>query len=155
MRNGRWLLGGAIVLVIAAAGWGTVDRWRPWLTEVLEAPANTATAEQDHHAGDHGGRSATGVVLTAAARANLGLQLGDIALTDYVRTISFPGEVTEQTGHCDRRITTPIAGIVTRVHALPGQAVRPGDPLIDLKLRDDIVTTAQTELLKTMVMPML
>ncbi len=148
MHKWRWIAGGLCLLVLVGVGWSTADRWQPWLTSVLERPANAAMAGQDDHGHDHGAGSATGVVLTAAARENLGLQVGEVALTDYVRTVTFPGEVTEQTGHCDRRITTPIAGIVTRVHALPGQAVRPGDPLLDLMLRDDAVTTAQTELLK-------
>lgn len=151
-------LGAFAVLTGLAAGATTAtrDRWLPLLNAKLSAAP--AEAEHDDHAGhDHGaeeGHGAEGnqnnVPLSEQARANLGLKLGPVELTNYTKNLVIPGVVVEQPGHSERRITTSLAGVVVKVHAFPGQAVKPGDPLLDIRPTGELLTTAQAELLKTL-----
>jgi cobalt-zinc-cadmium efflux system membrane fusion protein len=75
--------------------------------------------------------------------------LKPIELTSYWRTIRVPGAVTERPGQSDVGVTTPLAGVVQHVAAVPGDPVRPGDELFTLKLISESLQTSQTELYKT------
>lgn len=140
----RWLtIVGAIAGAIAAAALYR-DAWLP-----LVEP--TAPAAADHH-DDHGGTVAAserGVLeLSPQARKNLGVVSRPVALTDYRRTILVPGEITDRPGVSDRGVTSPAVGIVTQVHAFPGDTVRPGEKLFTLRLLSEYVQNAQAELFK-------
>ncbi|MFO0945077.1 MAG: hypothetical protein U1D30_03895 [Planctomycetota bacterium] len=70
------------------------------------------------------------MVLSEQARKNLGLQLMEVKLSDFWRTIAVPGVVAEQPGHSERRVTTMVHGVILAVHVLPGQSkVLPGSAL--------------------------
>ncbi len=170
MRLPRQLLTvGAFAIVTGLAAGATIatrDRWLPLLTVQASAPAAEAGHEDhagaDHtghdHAGhDHGadaGHGADGdqnsVPLSEQARANLGLKLGAVELSGYTKNLVIPGVVVEQPGHSERRITTSLAGVVVKVHAFPGQAVKPGDPLMDIQPTGELLTNAQAALLKSL-----
>ncbi|OYW20428.1 MAG: hypothetical protein B7Z55_07290, partial [Planctomycetales bacterium 12-60-4] len=143
------LLAGAAVGVIFASR----DRWLP----LLAASPIAAVEEHDDHEGhdhaghDHGAEEEeNAVALSDQARANLGLKLGPVEFSDYTQNLVIPGIVVEQPGHSERRITTSLAGIVSKVHAFPGQAVKPGDPLVDIEPTGELLTNAQSSLLKTL-----
>jgi cobalt-zinc-cadmium efflux system membrane fusion protein len=114
--------------------------------------ADDAHAGHDHSGHDHAGHAhadnANELPLSEQARKNLGLKLGDIKFTDYWRTVTVPGIVSEQPGHSERRITTAVNGVVTKVYAFPGQTVRPGDPLFDVQPTSELLASTQAGLLK-------
>lgn len=151
----------AAVLAGAAAGAGvamaTRDRWSPLLDSQA---AGTRAAHDDHAAHDHAGHDHAGhahgdesgnsLALSEQAQANLGLKLGAVELGRYTQTLVIPGVVVEQPGHSERRITTSLAGVVAKVHAYPGQAVKPGDALLDIQPTGELLTNAQADLLKSL-----
>ena len=53
---------------------------------------------------------------------------------DYWRSVLIPGEIADRPGISDRGVTSPAVGIVTEIHALPGDIIRPGEPLFTLRL---------------------
>lgn len=147
--------------VLAGAAW----YWRgPLLARVQALRSGPAEPVRDAHDGhDHAGHdhdehghdshaeeSVNEVLVSEQARDNLGLKLGAVELSDYTRTVVIPGRVIEQPGHSERRITTTLSGIVTKVHVHPGQSVRPGDPVLDLQPTGELLTNAQSTLLKTL-----
>lgn len=158
----RWklLTVGLAAAALAAAGW----YWRTPLVAQVAAWRSRAvpkSADVDDHAGhDHAGHDhgddahaesgVNEVLISEQARANLGLRLGEVELTDYTRTVVIPGRIIEQPGHSERRITTTLSGIVTKVYTHPGQSVRPGDPVLDLQPTGEVLTNAQSTLLKTL-----
>lgn len=155
---------GAFAILAGVAAGATIvtrDRWLPLLTS--KPSAVDAEAGHDDHAGhdhaghDHGAEGGHGaesnqnnVPLSDQARANLGLKLGAVELSNYTKNLVIPGVVVEQPGHSERRITTSLAGVVVKVHAYPGQAVKPGDPLLDIQPTGELLTNAQAALLKSL-----
>lgn len=133
----------------------TRDQWLPELASATTSakPATEIREHDDGHA-DHDAHGAeeqlAHVDLTEQARRNLGLEISEIALQDYWRTVAIPGVVAEEPGHCERRISTTVNGIILKVHALQGQTVKPGDPLFDIQPTSDLLTNAQAGLLKTL-----
>lgn len=146
---------GLLVGMAAGATIATRDRWLPLLPARTSAPAvepdPAEHAGHDHVGHDHGSDGdQNSVLLSQQARANLGLTLGPVELSNYTQHLVIPGTVVEQSGHSERRITTSLAGIVAKVHAFPGQAVKPGDPLVDIEPTGELLTNAQSSLLKTL-----
>lgn len=141
----------AILAGVAAGGTiATRDRWLPMLVVTPSAP-KVQKGHDDHAGHDHGAESdQNSVALSEQARANLGLKTGPVELSDYTKNLVIPGVVVEQPGHSERRITTSLAGVVVKVHAFPGQAVKPGDPLLDIQPTGELLTTAQADLLKSL-----
>lgn len=141
----------AIVCLFVGLAFGGGYGWaRFQASRTQAATAASAATEEGHDEHAHGDENANSVPLTDQARANLKLQLGPIGLGRYQRQLVLPGVVVEQPGHSERRITTSLPGVITRVHALPGQTVRPGDPLFDLQPTGELLTNAQSELLKSL-----
>ncbi len=147
---------GAFAILAGLTAGGTLatrNRWLPLLTAKKLPSAHEAGHDEhaghDHGAEGHGGGSdQNSVALSEQARANLGLKAGPVELSDYTKNLVIPGTVVEQPGHSERRITTSLAGVVVKVHAFPGQAVKPGDPLLDIQPTGELLTNAQAELLK-------
>ena len=118
------------------------------LMHLLPAAMNNASAAETTAGeadGAHGGGKH--VELTAQARHNLGLETGRAVLSDYPETFRVPGVIREKPGHSDHSVPTTVHGIVKKVHALPGQTVKPGDPLFDLQLTGEALASAQAGLL--------
>ncbi|QDU60359.1 HlyD family secretion protein [Planctomycetes bacterium Pan216] len=129
---------GILLIVLVSAGTGFVVR------HVLPiAPANSeeTSADDEPHP--------SGVTLSEQARKNLDLKTGRIELGDYWRTLSVPGVVIEKPGESMHGVTTPVEGVVEKIFASPGQVVRSGDPLFQLRLTGERLAEAQSELLKT------
>jgi cobalt-zinc-cadmium efflux system membrane fusion protein len=132
-----------VVGIIGFAGWLKRDAWRGGLAP---APQNAGGEDEGH---DHAHGEKNRVKLSRQARANLGLIVEPLRPQRYWQTVRVPGTVVERRGKSDRGITAPIAGVVSRVHAIPGHAVQPGEELFTLRLTSESLHTAQAELNKT------
>lgn len=143
--NIRYFLAGILVGVIglAVAGALTIDSWRGWLAGG-QAAKNT---KEDGH--EHGHPDKERVQLGAQARANLRLIVKPLTLGSYSRTIAIPGMVVDRHGKSDRGVTAPIAGVVKRVAAVPGDTVLPGDELFVIRLNSEYLQGSQMQLFKT------
>lgn len=86
--------------------------------------------------------------LSTAARKNLGIESRRIRLQTYWRSVLIPGEVVDRPGLTDRAVSAPAVGIVTAVHAVPGDTVHAGQELFTLRLFSEYLQNSQSELLK-------
>lgn len=86
--------------------------------------------------------------MTEQARKNLGLVSKPTKAQAYWRTIEVPGEIVDRPGYSDRGVTSPAVGVVTEVHAFPGDTVKPGDRLFTLRLFSEYLQNTQSELFK-------
>jgi cobalt-zinc-cadmium efflux system membrane fusion protein len=127
--------------LVAAAAWHR-DRWLPLLlpTSVGHA-ASDADAEQPAPA-------AQVLELSPQARQNLKLTSRPAQVSTYWRSIIVPGEIMDRPGLSDRGVTSPAVGVVTEIHAFPGDTVRPGDRLFTLRLLSEYIHNTQSELFK-------
>ncbi len=103
-------------------------------------------APDQHH--DHAAEPAERIKLSPQAMANLKLTTARLAAGVYYKTITLPGKVVDRPGVSDRGVVAPAAGVLTEIHRLPGDTVRPGESLFTLRLLSDAMQLAQTELLK-------
>lgn len=139
------------LLVGAAAATGALVSRDYWWPAPAGPAAQSSEPEDAHdHQHGHGDESTTSLRLSKEALASLGVTFGELELRDYWRTLSMPGMLIEQPGRSELRVTTTVNGIVLRVHAFPGQAVRPGDRLFDVQLTGEALATTQANLLKTL-----
>lgn len=136
----------AWLVVIVGTGiglWVTQNRWLPVLTNA-EAPQDT-DSEHDHSAPSADVERTT-LELNKQARANLALKSKPVQLKKYWHKIVIPGEVVDRPGVTDRGITSPLEGVVTKVHAFAGDIVRPGDKLFSIRLVSEPLHESQSEL---------
>ena len=113
-----------LVVGLAAAAYLLRDRWQPLLARRQPAAADQGT---DH---DEPAAAPSDILeLSQQARKNLRLIARPAQLTTFRRTIDLPGRVVDRPGLSDRGVTSPAAGIVTAIHAFPGDTVQPGNRL--------------------------
>jgi cobalt-zinc-cadmium efflux system membrane fusion protein len=149
-RRWPWVVGAAVLGGGSATGYATRDQWiHSFAKQGKNAPVDDGRAHDDGH-GSHSAEPVQHVALTDQARQNLGLEIGPVTLVDYWRTVAVPGTVSEEPGHCERRISTTVNGIILKVHALQGQTVKPGDALFDIQPTSELLTNAQSGLLRTL-----
>ncbi len=86
--------------------------------------------------------------LSPQARQNLKLVSQPVRPQSFWRKILVPGEVVDRPGLSDRGVTSPAVGVVTQVHAFPGDTVRPGDRLFSLRLISEYLQNTQSELFR-------
>lgn len=86
--------------------------------------------------------------ISAQARKNLGLISAPAKPQTYWRSVTIPGIVADRPGLSDRGVTSPAVGIVTAIHAFPGDTLRPGDVLVTLRLFSEYLQSTQTQLFK-------
>lgn len=86
--------------------------------------------------------------MTQQARKNLQLVSKPVKPQTYWRTIEVPGEIVDRPGYSDRGVTSPAVGVVTEVHAFPGDTVKPGDRLFTLRLFSEYLQNTQSEFFK-------
>ena len=146
MSKGKRRFGVAIAIGIFAV---VIASTRDPLRSLLFPPPVIASVEAASHAGHEHAGEIKGVVLSDAAKASLGLELGPIVLQEYWRSLPVPAEVMEEPGHCEQGVSATVHGIVLRIHAFHGQTVRAGDPLFDLRPTSELLASAQTSLLKS------
>ena len=86
--------------------------------------------------------------LNAQARSNLKLKVSQVNPRDYWRTLQIPGVIEDRPGQTDRGITAPLSGVITRVHALEGDIIQPGDRLFTIRLVSEYLQQSQSDLFK-------
>jgi hypothetical protein len=142
MTRRKLLLNAALALVVIAlaAGMGAYfyNEWRSYQTASQE-DSKAPPAAQD---------GATPVRVSVEARKNMGLVARSLQPTDYFRKIDVPGVITDRPGVSDRGVVAPVTGIVTHIHAYPGNTVAPNAPLFSLRLVSESLHTSQLELFK-------
>ncbi len=134
-----------LVVGLAAGGYLTRDRWLPLLARPKPAAADHETHEVLPVAA---AAAADTLELSQQARKNLQLVSRPARLGTFRRTIDLPGRVVDRPGRSDRGVTSPAVGIVTMIHAFPGDTVGPGDRLFTLRLLSEYIQTTQSELFK-------
>jgi len=88
------------------------------------------------------------IALSEKGNKNVGLSLMTVETRDFHKTVSVPAMVVEQASRTRITISAPMTGIVTRIHVIRGEAVRPGDPLFDLRLTHEDLVQKQSDLLR-------
>lgn len=142
-------------LNLVVVGFATKDSWLGLLRKQPaangDAHAGHAHGEEGHAAHGHApGSAANQVAIDDKARKNIGLVVQPVELSNYWRSLSMPGVVVERPGKSQLSVTTAVNGVVLRVYASPGQAVRPGDHLLDLQPTGEALATTQASLLRTL-----
>lgn len=166
LSRARWIWGiGLLVTVIL--GFATRSHWWQPAQEVVrqtisktrstsvvdEHDHNIASAADDSHAGhDHGSDDASTLELSAQAQGNIGLTaefLQPLKLQTFRRSITVPGIVVERPGRTRVEISTPMAAVITHVHAVQGESVKPGTLLFQMRITAEALVSTQTDLLRT------
>ena len=84
--------------------------------------------------------------LTPQAQKNLSLVAKPLKVTTYWRKVDVPGKIVDQPGVSDRGVVAPVTGIVTQIHAYPGDTVAPDSPLCTIRLVSESLHASQMEL---------
>ncbi len=151
VRVVRSILFFAVIAAAAALAAATHDVWWPWLQALRSQRAATDGSADADHASSRAtdGAAAPDVVrLSPQARRNLRVTSKPLRLTGGWRTVTVPGTLADRPGISDRGVTSPVVAVVARIHAYPGDTVRPGDPLFTLRLLSEYVQQSQSELFK-------
>ncbi|XZE35783.1 efflux RND transporter periplasmic adaptor subunit [Pirellulaceae bacterium SH501] len=164
----KLLAGFCLILGIGVAAsytfwWPTLSAWidttlhqrRTANASVENAGHEDGEVKHDDHAGhDHAAHDeTTSLELSTQARKNLGLTeeyLKPIELRDYQRTITVPAIVAAKPGRTQIRVSSPLSGVVTHVHAVTGEAVMAGELLFEVRLTYEDLVDTQTQFLKTL-----
>lgn len=166
----RWLVAIGLLSVagVLRSFWlPTVSAWVATVTATSRAATGgDSTAPEHAHAGtphgtgqpafdsdEHLHDDVVSLELSTAARQNLGLTsafLTPIELSTYERTITIPAVLTTRPGRTQVHVSTPLTGVITHVHAVPGEAVIPGTLLFEIRLTHEELVSTQTEFLKTL-----
>ncbi len=133
----------AIVVGIAAGGYLSREHWLPVLFPVTKE----SNAEPDDRA--EATAPSEQVLLTTQAQKNLRLTSKPLKADSFWKTISVPGIVIDRPGFSDRGVVAPVTGIVSRIHKIAGDTVRPGEVLFTLKLLSESLHLTQTDLFKS------
>lgn len=88
------------------------------------------------------------VRISPQAMKNLGLVAKPLVLRTYWRKLDIPAMVVDRPGVSDRGVVAPVAGIITQIHAYPGDTVAPNAPLFSMRLVSDSMHASQMELFK-------
>ena len=134
---------GAIIIVAGLVAILIVSRnyWSTWFSTSATAQKSTDTPIAPI-------QEAKTLKMSEQARKNLGLISKPVKPQTYWRTIEVPGEIVDRPGFSDRGVTSPAVGVVTEVHAFPGDTVKPGDRLFTLRLFSEYLQNTQSELFK-------
>lgn len=121
-----------------------------FLFQVVGCTSHESTTEPVSQASqDSAGKAELQVLeLGQQARKNLNLVVKSARPMDYWRTITIPGVVADRPGISDRGVTSPAVGVVSEIHAYPGDTVRPGQRLVTLRLFSEYLQATQTQLFK-------
>ncbi len=155
-----------IGLIAVLAVMGTYSMWWPPLSNLIDTTlasqrgtAGSKDAEHDKNAPGHvahdepaPGATASSLELSQQARMNLGLTseyLRPVELSTYRRSITVPAVVVAKPGRSSIVVSSPLNGVVTHVHAVTGEAVKPGDLLFEVRLTYEDLVETQTAYLKT------
>lgn len=133
------LIGPALIISVLAALWFfRAKLYRG--NQASEPPTTDKSAEF--------AEKQTVLEISEQARKNLSLTSKAARAQTYWRQVVIPGEVADRPGLSDRGVTSPAVGVVTAIHAFPGDTMRPGEPLFTLRLFSEYLQATQTQLFK-------
>ncbi|MFO0819248.1 MAG: efflux RND transporter periplasmic adaptor subunit [Pirellulales bacterium] len=146
---GWWLL---IVAVAGVGAWGVLQR-KQWVASLHGLKALVTGQERIAPTESMAAAKLEKTVaaprtleLSPQAQRNLRLVVRPVKLETYWKSLLMPGEIVDRPGVSDRGVTSPAIGVISRVHAFPGDTVRPGDRLFSLRLISEYVQNTQSEL---------
>jgi len=155
-----WLVGFAVVVTVAfttrGRWWSSAQGWVQSTISGNRAKSSLAehedgAAHEDAHA--HAGHDeSTSLELSKQAQGNIGLSaefLQPIKLQTFRKSITVPGIIVDRPGRTRVEISTPMAGVITHVHAVQGESVKPGTLLFELRITAEELVSTQTDLLKS------
>ena len=167
-RTHRALIGWVVTAAVASLAVGAAiffrEQWLPrvqaaWLKSTGGREADDPHGASDNHDHDHGdGKDdhdheghdeVNSLELSEQATKTIGLTTGPIELKSFTRSITIPAMVVPRSGRTEIDVTAPLGGRVTRVYAVEGEAVMPGQPLFDLRLTHEELVQAQSAFLRT------
>ena len=133
---------GFLLLVAGALVAGFLTR-ASWMQDSPERQrANSAPDETKFAQGDE----KEVLSLSRQALRNLSLRLEKPSLRSYWQMLQIPGAIVDRPGHSDRGVTAPAMGVVAKIHAYPGDTVRPNDPLYTIRLISEYLQGTQKDL---------
>jgi membrane fusion protein, heavy metal efflux system len=133
-----WLL--PVILISTGIGlYSTRDQWIPLVYSKSEE-SKSSTPENPRI------EEPKVLKISSQARKNLGLISKPVKIQTYWKKVQIPGTIIDRPGRTDRGITAPAIGVVTQIHALPGDTVKPGDKLFTLRLISEYLQKTQKEL---------
>ncbi|MEQ8212212.1 MAG: efflux RND transporter periplasmic adaptor subunit [Lacipirellulaceae bacterium] len=141
---------GLVCLLLGAIALLTRERWLPGFQSATTEPKaeHRLNSEEDHHS--HAGHNeAASIELSANALRNISYKPFEVTSTQFVKKLSLPAIVVERPGRSQLHITSPLTGVVTAIHAVPGEAVGPEQPLFDMRLTHEELVAAQRDFLRT------
>jgi len=109
-----------------------------------------ADEDKSHDGHDHSGGSENSLEMSDAARRNLGLTeefLQPVELQSFSKSIAVPAIVVDLPGRTRLPVSAAMTGIVTHVHAVTGEAIQPGDLILEMRLTHEDLVTAQKDFL--------
>lgn len=117
--------------------------------------ANTSVDPHAHeyHGHDHGDTGENSLAISDAARRNLGLTddfLKPIELQSFSKSLAVPAIIVDLPGRTRLPVSAAMTGIVTHVHAVSGEAVQPGDLILELRLTHEDLVTSQKDFLEAL-----
>jgi membrane fusion protein, heavy metal efflux system len=107
----------------------------------------------DSHGGHAGHDESSSLELSDQALRNLGLTpefIQPVKLSTYRRSITVPAVIVERPGRTRLQVATPMTGVIRHVHAVSGEAVKPGTLLFEIRLTHEDLVQAQTSFLQTL-----
>ena len=167
MRSG-WILGIGLTALIFI-GFATRSKWwepsQNWVRATISGKRNVSSLDSHDHGSntggedlhaheghEHGHDDGTSLELSAQAQGNIGLTpeyLQPVKLETFRRSITVPGIIVGRPGRSRLEVSTPMAGVITHVHAVQGEAVDPGTLLFELRITAEELVSTQTNLLRT------
>ncbi len=115
--------------------------------------ANTSVDPHAHEGHDHGDTGENSLEISDAARRNLGLTddfLKPIELQSFSKSLAVPAIIVDLPGRTRLPVSAAMTGIVTHVHAVSGEAVQPGDLILELRLTHEDLVTSQKDFLEAL-----
>jgi len=142
--SGKLLRTVAYLVVVVGIGLGAYFSRDIWLPLLNQNSGPNEIAQEDSPLTEE----PKVLKLSPQARANLGLVSKPVSIDSYWRKIQIPGVIVERPGVTDRGITSPVAGVVTQVHAFEGDIIQPGEKLFTLRLVSEYLQKTQSDLFK-------
>jgi membrane fusion protein, heavy metal efflux system len=119
-------------------------------TEAANAHEGESAEEHAAHAGEADGdhEAAASFHLSKQAEANIDMRLAKVEIGQFERTVSVPAMIVERPGWSETQVAAPLTGVVTRIRAMQGETIAPGQPLFDLRLTHEEVVEGQSQFLR-------
>ena len=123
-----------------------------WIVHVWRGPAVAEAEEHDEH---EDGETLQAMYnkryeifdMSHAARDTLGLEVAEAEVKPFTEVVRLPAFVREIPGRSDLVASARSHGIIKRMLARQGQAIRAGDPIAELELTGDELAQTQAALL--------